>query len=93
MDIQEYADVINANLKITRYHNQRGRWSAKFEFCEVKDGVMLVGEYGNGKNPTQAIDDYLKRILGKTIVFNAMADSRREFNVPATLTGITCKVS
>ena len=83
MNILDYADVLNLNLEITYYHNQDHRFSAKFEYVEVKDGCMLSSPHGNGKNPSEAIVDYVSKISGETIVIHAMdKEKRREYKVP-----------
>lgn len=82
MNIYELADIFNVQLIITRYANQKNRFSAQFERCETKDGCCLRGEYGSGKSAIEAINDYSNLIAGKTLVFNAMTDKRREFVAP-----------
>lgn len=86
MTIYEFADIIDQQLNITRYSNQNNRWSASFNAGEVKEGPMLVGEYGNGHNSDEAIEDYLTKIRGKRVVFNAMSDKYRcEYVIPKDL--------
>ena len=82
MNIYELADVLNAELDVKRYPNQAGRFSAKFKNCETKEGCCLVGSYGNGRSATEAINNYSDEISGKTLVFDAMTDKRREFVAP-----------
>ena len=82
MNILEYADVINCNIIITYCHNQKSRFSADFESAEIKGNSVLIGEYGNGNTPNEAINNYLDKIKGKTIVLQAGTDYRREFLVP-----------
>lgn len=55
-----------------------GRYYAHYENCEVKDGYFLKGEFGVGEDVIEACEDYLKKISGKTLVFNAMTDKREE---------------
>lgn len=52
-----------------------------FESCEVKDGMFLNGTYGTGNTISEACEDYLKKIRGKTLVFNSYADYREEIKV------------
>ncbi|MFH2143070.1 MAG: hypothetical protein ABIJ97_11640 [Bacteroidota bacterium] len=85
MTIEEYCDVINVDLIVTRFHNQNERWIALFEHCEVKDGIMLVGVCGNAHTPQEAVRDYIQQIKGKKIVFNSMGKDRREFIVPNSI--------
>jgi len=84
--IYEFADIIDQELTITRYSNQNNRWSASFRAGEVKDGPMLVGEYGNGHSADEAIENYLTKIRGKKVVFHAMSDKYRcEYVIPKDL--------
>lgn len=86
MIIMEYADAINQQLEIRYYPNQGVRFSAQFARCEIKGDGVLIGAYGDGCTPQNALDDYVKQIAGKTIIFNASTPNRREFMVPTTLT-------
>ena len=45
----------------------------------------MIGEYGNAGDPERALSDYAKRIRGKTLVFDAHGNNRREFGVPMSL--------
>lgn len=84
--IGDYADILNADIELTRYCNQDGRWTAKFERCEVMENGCLLGAYGNDKSPEEALKEYVTKIRGRRIVFNAMDDKkRREFVVPSQL--------
>lgn len=82
MNLFDYCDAINARLTLTRYENQNGRWMARFNECEVKEKGFLVGCYGNGVTPDEAMKDYCKQISGAQVVFNAYTDARTEFTVP-----------
>ena len=80
-----FLDTIDCDLELRRYANQSGRWLAKIERSETKEGCILTGNYGTGKTPEQAIEDYVRQIKGKLIVVNAGSDRRREFKVPDSL--------
>ena len=83
IDFYDYLDVINCNIRVRRYHNQQGRWSASIENSEVRDGVMLISSYGNGRNPNEAIANYLNEIKGKLLVINATSEEyRKEYTIP-----------
>lgn len=82
MTIFDFADSINKNLVITRHPNQNERYTVSFEFGEIKDESVLIGEYGTGNSPLGAVIDYWNKIQGKRLVFNAMNDRRQEFIVP-----------
>ena len=89
MNIADYCDVLNLELRVLRYPNQNGRWCARFERCETKDAPdsgVLASPHGNGKTPEAAISDYTDQIRGKILVVDAMGgSSRREYGVPVTL--------
>lgn len=83
MTIFEFADIIDKDIVITRYANQEGRFSAQFDCCETKQGACLCGDYGNGKTPAEALNNYKNKIVGKTLVFYAMSEIyRQEYIVP-----------
>lgn len=50
----------------------------EYKGAEVKDGMFLISEYGVGVDFESACDDYLNKIRGKKIVFNACSSSRKE---------------
>lgn len=80
-----FLDIINCNLELRRFANQSGRWLAKIENGEIKNGNLLSGIYGNGNNPKEAIMDYVKQIKGKLLIINAINNNRKEFKVPDNL--------
>jgi len=77
-----YLDTIDCDLILRRYANQSGRWIANIEYGEIKEGSILIGKYGSGKNPEQAIEDFVQNIKGNVLVINAMTDKRVEYKVP-----------
>lgn len=85
MTLSGYLDAMNLDLVVRRYHNQGERWSASFEDCEVKEGVMLSSVYGSGHSPREAIEDYVGRVIGQLVVFQAGSLRRREFVVPKNI--------
>lgn len=58
------------------------RYYASFEDCEVKDGSVLCGAFGDGATPDEAMAEYAARISGQRLVFNAMSRERREITAP-----------
>jgi hypothetical protein len=81
-----FLDIIDCSLDLRRYANQDNRWMAQIERAELKDGSILSGNYGTGKTPDQAINDYIKQIKGKLIVINATSEKyRREYVVPTNI--------
>ena len=61
--------------------NINGKVYVHYESCDVKDGCFLIGTYGTGNNFEEACEDYLNKISGKTIVFNAESSNREEVKV------------
>lgn len=61
--------------------NINGKVYVRYERCDVKDGCFLIGTYGTGNSFEEACDDYLDKISGKTIVFNAESSNREEVKV------------
>ena len=53
----------------------------KYQNAEIKDGAFLIGEYGTGIDFESACDDYLNKIRGKKLVFNACSNNRKEIMV------------
>ena len=85
MNIQDYCDILNVEIKLTYYPNQQGRWCARFDNAEIKCNGCLSSEYGDDISPTLEIKNYIEKIKGKTIVFYAMSDERKEYVVPTSL--------
>ena len=53
----------------------------RYEDCEVKGDGVLIGEFGRGSDFELACQDYLAKIRGKTLVFNAYGTTRKEVTV------------
>ena len=89
MNLREYGDILNLELRMTGYPNQDGRWTASFYGCETKtsrSSSILTSEYGNGKSPQEALEAYVAAIRGKILVVNAeCGKDRREYEVPMSL--------
>ena len=49
--------------------------------CEIKDGMFLVSDFGRGTTIEEACEDYIKKIIGKLLVFNACQDCRKEVKI------------
>ena len=86
MTIYDLGDVMGTDLIARRFAGQGTRWSARFEQTEIQEGCFLVGAYGDGDTPVEAIADYAERIRGKVLVHRHWRDGRREYSVPKTLT-------
>ena len=63
------------------YMNPVYKFYARFENTETKGDGILIGEYGNGNTPEEAINDYCNLISGKRIVFKAYTEERKEISV------------
>jgi len=58
------------------------RWYVYFKGCEVKDGNVLCGVFGDGRTIKEAIANYTEAISGKLIVIDAYKETRKEIYVP-----------
>jgi hypothetical protein len=83
--LKELLQMQDLSLTLT-YVGARDFWHADIDGAEIKDGAILRGCVGFGRNPTQALKEMMANILGKRIVLFATCDSRREFIVPRTAT-------
>ena len=61
--------------------NSSGGINVCYKDADIKDGIFLVSCLGRGKDFEEACDDYLTQIRGKTLVFNAHDENRREVTV------------
>lgn len=52
-----------------------------YKDAEIKDGCFLVGTYGTGVDFETACDDYLSKIRGKRLVFNADSNNREDIMI------------
>lgn len=86
MTLSELADLLDTDLVITRHPNQKGRVTVALYSCEVKEGDMLAGKYGDATNIHYAVVDYVEKIRGQRLVYRAYSDRRMEVTVPANLT-------
>jgi len=84
MNIQELSELLGQELKL-RFPDVNGKWFGSFSNGEVKEGGLLLGVCGRADTPGEAIDDYVRRIAGKKMVFDAGSDTRTEFNIPKDL--------
>lgn len=55
--------------------------SVCYRNCEIKDGIFLKAVCGRGTSFEAACESYLHEIRGKTLVFDACSNSRREVKV------------
>ena len=52
-----------------------------YDGADIKDGPVLIHGFGRGGTFEGACHDYLEQIRGKTLVFNACSEKRREITV------------
>lgn len=68
--LETFADQHGLTLEIHERREHRGwdRYYVYFSRCDVKDGIFLRSEFGNGATEQLAINDYATRLSGKTLV-------------------------
>lgn len=62
------------------------RYYAQFENVEVSGDGVLIGIFGNGMTPHDAIVNYCQEIEGKKLIFKAYSTQRKEIWAPVALT-------
>jgi hypothetical protein len=92
MRLSAFADQHGLRMKVIerkpgdlhpQFKYETNRWYAQFDNAEVKDGICLVGTFGNGATKAEAIKDYAKKISGKRLVIDAFnKEKRREIEAP-----------
>lgn len=83
VDIAAFAERHDLTMCINERPPGMGvRYYARFESCEVIDGSCLVGIYGNGRTPDEAISGYAEALSHKRVAVDAYTDKRKELNVP-----------
>lgn len=87
MTVDEFADKYNLEMVVS----ERGPgpighlFFARFKYCEILSGGLLMGAFGDGATPQTAINDYLKEISGKLLVYKeGDKEQRKEILVPVT---------
>jgi hypothetical protein len=85
MCIEAFADRNHLAMEINERkvsEGDPGRYYAQFLSTEVKEGGCLLGVFGNGPTPEDAIKDYARRISLRTLVWHANQKDRIEIDVP-----------
>ena len=84
MTIDEFSEKHGLVMEIHERSNvdSPDRFYAHFERSDIAENGFLVGKFGNGPTPDEAINEYSEKISGKVLVIGAFAGSRREFLVP-----------
>lgn len=70
-----------AAIEVRKYQKMGISVGVRYQNCDIKDGCFLIGEQGCGETFEEACEAYLKKIRGKTLVFNACSPSRSEVKV------------
>lgn len=78
-----YYDYASGLLNLTSkrlevWQLENGIICVQYHNCDVKDGLMLHGAFGQGRTFEKACEDYYKQISGKTLIFDAGTNSRTE---------------
>ena len=81
MSYQEKAGALNALSPIAINCRGPNNWYVS-QSVEVADGRFLVGEYGNGRTPQDAVEDHWRVLVedlkpDKYLVVGASTDKRR----------------
>jgi hypothetical protein len=88
MSLTEFAETYDLTLEVNErpiVKGSRRKFWVRFKRTEVKDRGLLIGETGDGPSEYVAIVDYVGKIAGRTIVFDAYGSSRQEIQVPRDL--------
>lgn len=83
--IEEFAEKHGLVMEVTERalpNSNDSRYFASFENSDIKEGSMLIGAFGNGATPEEAIANYAKRISLQKLVVDAFGENRKEFSVP-----------
>ena len=64
MTIVEFADEHDLIMKVgERTNPDLPRYYASFEYVDIKEGISLIGAYGDSETIDIAIADYVKDLL------------------------------
>ncbi len=58
-----------------------GGIAVSYQNCDIKDGTFLISKCGTGDTFLHACEDYLNKLHGKTLVFNASSKNREAIRV------------
>jgi hypothetical protein len=93
MNIYELAILHDLELTI-KHRNVRELGNRKlapfyciFNYSSTKRDTFLEGTFGEGQTPQKAIDNYVLKLRGKTLVVSKGRVPRIELNIPETLVG------
>lgn len=84
--IEGFADKHGLVMEIHERRKPIGdpsRYYAHFKSAEAIEGLhCLIGLYGDGSTPAEAIANYARDISLRTLIIDAMTEHRREIEVP-----------
>ncbi len=96
MSLARFADKHKVTMMVGERDPGWARESKFFAHFEPSPEIMrdgfLVGSFGDGATPNEAIANFAKEISGKRIVFNAYRKNRKEIDVPILSFGKRAKV-
>ena len=70
--------LLNLNKRLIVGKDVDGQIYVHYEGCDVKGNGVLISICGRGTCFDLACEDYLTKISGKTLVFNAESSDRHE---------------
>jgi hypothetical protein len=82
---EDFADQNGLVMEVTERGSRatpQARFYARFRHVEVMESGCLVGMFGNGATPEQAIKNYKDRLRGEKIAVHALNPGRREIQCP-----------
>lgn len=85
MTVEEFADLHDLEMEVRERFSEDGpyRFYAHFSETEESRGGLLVGVYGDGGSPEEAIANYAKAISGKLLVVQPFSpEGRKKISVP-----------
>ncbi len=84
--IETFADKNGLVMEVRERKKPVGdpsRYYAHFKSAEAREGQhCLIGLFGNGSTPEEAIAKYARKISLRTLIIDAMSETRREIEVP-----------
>lgn len=84
--IEAFADKHGLVMEIHERKKEVGdpsRYYAHFISAEAREGTCcLIGLFGNGATPEEAVKNYACEISLRTLIIDAMRETRREIEVP-----------
>lgn len=87
--ISAFADKNNLTMEVherARPVGDPARYFAHFKDSDAKEGeCCLIGLFGDGRSPDEAIAAYANKISLRILVIGALTDERRVIKVPRLL--------